>query len=105
MITNNILLPPVVILMSSNQFFKKHFFSLPKPHSHKTFIFFISHSKISSVLNETKAHSYCICQFPVNLSIEWAFAFFSIPYPEKNIRLPYGHPTTYYMWTIPDLPS
>ena len=24
----------------------------------------------------------------------WAFAFFSIPYLEKNIRFPYGHPTT-----------
>lgn len=23
-----------------------------------------------------------------------AFASFSIPYPKKNIRLPYGHPTT-----------
>jgi len=56
-------------------------FSLPKSHSHKNLfiIFFISHSRISSVLNETKdtpakslliSHSYCICQFPVNLSIE-----------------------------------
>lgn len=25
----------------------------------------------------------------------WAFAFFSIPYPEKNIRFPHGHPTTH----------
>ena len=24
----------------------------------------------------------------------WAFAFFNILYPEKNIRFPHGHPTT-----------
>ena len=28
------------------------------------------------------------------LSMMWAFAFFSIPYPEKHIRFPHGLPTT-----------
>ena len=58
---------------------------------------------ISTVLNETKLtpakillipHSYYICQFPAIFRLMWAFAFFSILYPEKNIRLPHGHPTT-----------
>ena len=40
-------------------------------------------------------HSYYICQFTAIFRLMWAFAFFSIPYPEKNIRLPHGHPTTY----------
>ena len=39
-------------------------------------------------------HSYYICQFPAIFRLMWAFAFFSILYPEKNIRFPHSHPTT-----------
>jgi len=28
----------------------------------------------------------------------WALAFFSILYPEKNIRLPHGHPTIQHQY-------
>ena len=59
---------------------------------------------ISAVLNETKrtpAKSQLIPTQLLNLSVScylsiilWAFAFFSILYPEKNIRFPHGHPTT-----------
>ena len=49
-------------------------------------------------------HSYYICQFPAIFRLMWAFAFFSILYPEKNIRLPHGYPTTSWEWAILDLP-
>ena len=39
-------------------------------------------------------HSYYNLSVSCYLSIMWAFAFFSILYPEKNIRFPHGHPTT-----------
>ena len=38
-------------------------------------------------------HSYYICQFPAIFRLMWAFAFFSILYPEKNIKLPHGRST------------
>ena len=58
---------------------------------------------ISAVLNETKLTPAKSGHIPTQLlylsvscylSIMWAFAFFSILYPEKNTRFPHGHPTT-----------
>ena len=58
---------------------------------------------ISTVLNEAKLtpaksghipHSYNL-SVSCYLSNLWAFAFFSILYPEKNIRLPHGYPSTH----------
>lgn len=69
---------------------------------------------ISAVLNETKLTPAKSGHIPTQLlylsvscylSNLWAFAFFSILYPEKNIRLPHGHPTTSWEWAILDLPS